>query len=63
VGHNLLTVEPINAYPIRQITTSKWAAVSGFRYCGTRDDRWWRVGHMVREVDLRPVITLPSRGR
>jgi hypothetical protein len=55
---NLLMVEPINPYPVRQIATGKWAMVSDFPYRGTRDNRWWCVGHMVREADLRPVVAL-----
>jgi magnesium chelatase family protein len=61
-GHNLLMVEPINPYPVRQIASAKWEAVSDLPYRRTRDDPWWCVGHMVRKGDLCPVLTLLARG-
>ena len=54
-------VEPIKPYPVRQIATGEWAVVSDLPFGGMRDDRWWCVGHVVRECDLRPVLTLLSR--
>ena len=60
-GHNLLMVEPIKPYPMRQTATGKWQVVSDLPFRGVRDDRWWCIGHMVRD-DRSPVVTLLSRG-
>jgi hypothetical protein len=35
MGHNILMVEPINPYPMRQIATGKWGVVSDLPYRGT----------------------------
>jgi hypothetical protein len=55
-------VEPINPYPVRQIASRKFQVMSDLPYRGTRDGRWWCVGHVVRESDLRAALTLLSKG-
>lgn len=60
-GHNLLMVEPIKPYPVRQIAMGQWQVLSDLPFRGARDDRWWCIGHMVRE-DRCPTLTLLSRG-
>ena len=60
-GHNLLMVEPIKPYPVRQTVTGKWQMLSDLPFRGPHEDRWWCIGHMVRD-DRRPMLTLLSRG-
>jgi hypothetical protein len=57
-----LMVEPNNPFPVRQTVTGGWQVMSDFPFRGGHDTRWWCVGHMMREADLRRVLTLLSRG-
>jgi hypothetical protein len=57
----MLMVEPINRYPVRQIATGNWEILSDLPIRAGPDNRWWCVSHMVREADLRPVLTLLLR--
>jgi hypothetical protein len=61
-GHNLLMVEPIKPYLLRQSATGDWRVVSAPPIRAGLDIRWCCVGHLVREADLRPVLTLLPRG-
>ena len=61
-GHNLLMVEPIKPYPLRQTVAGGWKVVSDLPFHGARDDRWWCIGHMVNATDRHPVLPLLSRG-
>jgi hypothetical protein len=56
-GYNLLMVQHIKPYPVRQATAGGWRVVSDMPLHGARDDRWWCIGHMVRGVDVRPALT------
>jgi magnesium chelatase family protein len=58
-GHNLLMVEPIKPFAVRQTATGEWRFAND-TLNRPLDDRWWNIGHMVRE-DLRPMLTLPMR--
>jgi hypothetical protein len=57
-GHNLLMVEPIKPCPMRQTTARGWQMASDIPLPGVCDDRWWCIGHMVRDTDRRPMLTL-----
>ena len=54
-------VEPIKPYPMRQTALGKWEVVAEVPLRARGDNRWWCVGHMVRD-DRRSVVTLLLRG-
>jgi hypothetical protein len=60
-GHNLLIVEPIKPFRVRQTVAGGWQVVSDLPVYGAHDDPWWCIGHTVRD-DRRPALTLLSRG-
>lgn len=54
-------VEPIKPFAVRQTVRGEWRLV-GEPLNRPSDNRWWCIGHMIRE-DLRPALTLLIQGK